>query len=132
VGLGKIMGEKMIIIGNLFAIFAMATSFLTLGLALKQMYNYDYRLNKNLSWALTCFVPLAIALSGITSFIKVIGFAGVISGGLEGVLIVLMAMKAKKLGNRKPEFSIPINKIIAGIIIAVFVLGAGYYLWGII
>ncbi|MBW2982224.1 hypothetical protein KY343_05065 [Candidatus Woesearchaeota archaeon] len=128
IGLGQIMGKYMIIIGNLLAVLTMTTSFLTLGLALKQTYNYDYKLNNTLAWALTVFVPLLIAVSGLTSFIQVIGLSGVIAGGIEGVLIVLMAMKAKKLGDRKPEYSVKINWLIATLLIGLFVLGAVYLL----
>jgi tyrosine-specific transport protein len=132
IGLGSVVGEYMVIIGNLLAFITMTTSFLTLGLALKDAYRYDYGINKNLAWALACFIPLVIAMSGIMTFIKIITLAGVISGGIEGTAIVLMALKAKKHGNRKPEYSLPMNRFIATLIIAVFVLGAGYYLWSII
>ena len=132
IGLGVIIGKYMVLIGNFLAIITMTTSFLALGLALKETYNYDYKINKNLAWALTVFTPLIIALSGLTSFIKAIGISGVIAGGTEGVIIVLMAMKAKKLGNRKPEYKIPINWLVAIGLIAVFVFGAGYYLWSIL
>ncbi len=128
IGLGQILGKHIVIIGNIFAVLAMATSFLTLGLAMKQMYDYDYKLDHLLSWGLTVFIPLGIALSGFTSFIKAIGAAGVVAGGIEGVLIVLMAFKAKKRGNRKPEYSLKMNWLIAGLFILIFVLGAGYYL----
>ena len=127
IGLGKIVGSHIIVFGNLFAVFTMATSFLTLGLALQEMYNYDYKLKHYLAWGLTCFIPLAIALSNKTTFIKAIGIAGVIAGGLEGLLIILMAFKAKKLGNREPEYSIGINKWVAAVLIAIFILGAILY-----
>jgi tyrosine-specific transport protein len=129
IGLGIKMGEYMVIIGNLLAIATMTTSFLTLGLALKEMYLLDYKMNEVLAWSITVFIPLIIAISGITTFIKVIGLVGVFAGGLEGTLIILMALKAKKLGKRKPEYSMPINWFIAAILIALFAGGAGYYLW---
>ncbi len=132
VGLGERIGESMVIIGNILAVLTMSTSFLTLALSLRETYQYDYKLSPWLSWALTCFVPLLIALTGITTFIKVIGFSGIIAGGMEGILIVLMAVKAKKLGKRKPEYSIRINPAVAAVIIALFVAGAGYYLWSMI
>jgi tyrosine-specific transport protein len=128
IGLGEVMGSYMVIIGNVLAIITMSTSFLTLALALKQTYNYDYKLNKNLSWGLTVFVPLIIAVSGLTTFIQVIAISGVIAGGIEGVLIVLMAMKAKKSGDRKPEYSVKINWLIATVLIALFTVGAAYLL----
>ncbi|MBR9692163.1 hypothetical protein GOV06_05260 [Candidatus Woesearchaeota archaeon] len=132
IGLGQVIGTYMILIGNFLAIITMTTSFLALGLALKETYHYDYNVNKHLAWALTVFIPLMIALSGFTSFIKAIGISGVIAGGTEGTMIVLMAMKAKKHGNRKPEYKIPINWLVAIGLIVVFILGAGYYLWSII
>lgn len=132
IGLGEIMGQKMVVFGNIFAVFAMATSFLALALALQQMYQYDYDLNKKLSWALTCLIPLVIAISGITSFIGVIGLGGVIAGGIDGVLIVIMAHKAKKYGDRKPEYSMPVNWFFSAVLIALFLLGAGYYFYSII
>lgn len=127
IGLGKIIGSHIIVVGNLFAVFTMSTSFLSLGLALHEMYNYDYKINHSLSWGLTCFIPLIIALSSITTFIRAIGIAGVVAGGLEGILIVFMAFRAKKLGNRKPEYSVKLNKTIAALIIAIFILGAVFY-----
>jgi amino acid permease len=132
IGLGQIIGKYMVLIGNFLAIITMTTSFLALGLALKETYNYDYGINKTLAWALTVFIPLIIAVSGLTTFVKIIGLSGVIAGGLQGVLITLMAVKAKKYGNRKPEFSVPLNWMIAAALIAVFVFGAGYYLWGML
>jgi len=132
VGLGEEIGMYMILIGNFLAIITMTTSFLTLGLALKEAYNYDYKLNQNLAWVLTVFPPLIIALSGLTTFVKIIGLSGVIAGGMEGVLITLMALKAKKLGKRRPEYKVPINWLVASGLIAVFVFGAGYYLWSLV
>ncbi|MBD3354544.1 GerAB/ArcD/ProY family transporter [Candidatus Woesearchaeota archaeon] len=132
IGLGESIGMYMILIGNFLAIITMTTSFLTLGLALKESYNYDYKLNQNIAWALTCFPPLIIALSGFTTFVKIIGLSGVIAGGLEGVLITLMALKAKKKGSRKPEYKVPINWMVTAGLIAVFVFGAGYYLWSLV
>lgn len=128
IGLGEIMGSYMVVIGNVLAIITMTTSFLALGLALKQTYNYDYGLNQKLSWGLTVFVPLLIALSGLTTFIEVIGISGVVAGGIEGVLIILMAIKAKKMGDRKPEYSVKINWLIAALLIGLFVIGVVYLL----
>ena len=132
IGLGNLIGEKMILFGNLFAIFAMATSFLTLGLALKQMYNYDYKLNNKIAWLLTCSVPLIVFLLGVKSFIKTIGIAGAIAGGIDGILIVLIFWRVKKLGERKPEYSLNKNRLIGMILMLVFILGVAYTVWSLI
>ena len=90
IGLGEKIGMSMVLFGNLFAVFSMATSFLALGLALKWVFCYDYRIGKVKAVALTCLIPLAIALSGLTTFIRAIGITGAIAGGIDGILIVLM------------------------------------------
>jgi len=46
VGLGESLGSFALILGNLFAAVAMFTSFLTLGLAMKEIYMYDYKMKK--------------------------------------------------------------------------------------
>ncbi len=126
IGLGQVLGEGILIFTNLFAIFAMTTSFLALGLALKWLFNFDYKLNKNLSWGLTVFLPLALFLLGVKSFISTIGMAGSFAGGLDGILVVLMLWQAKKLKERKPEYSMKYSKVIGTVLIVVFVLGILY------
>ncbi|MBI2128599.1 GerAB/ArcD/ProY family transporter [Candidatus Woesearchaeota archaeon] len=127
IGLGRLLGEKMVILGNLFAVFAMATSFIALGLALQEMYNYDYKLGKKLSWALSCFVPLLIffvlSFFGMLSFVSVLGITGAVAGGIDGVLIAMMFLKAKTAGDRKPEYVLNINKGWCIILAFLFILG---------
>ncbi len=123
VALGQVLGQNINILANIFAIFTMSTSFLTIGLAMKWVYQYDYKIKKQTAWAITVFLPLVLALSGITTFIKTIGIVGAIAGGTEGILIVVMHKRAKKLGERKPEYSIKHNPILSFILIALFVIG---------
>ena len=125
VGLGKTVNESVLILGNLFAVFAMSTSFLVLALALKEMYNYDYKISEKKSWLLTCSIPLLmfLFLAGSTTFTKILTITGILVGGLEGILIVFMYFKAKKFGNRKPEFEMKKSYLIAFLIILIFVLG---------
>lgn len=130
-GLGESLGDGMIILGSLFAIFAMLTSFLTLALAMKEIFMFDYKLSPNKSWALTMFVPLIIFLSGATSFIKVVGITGALAGGTEGILIVLMYWKAKKHGNRVPEFKLGKLHLIGLLLILLFVIGIVYQILNI-
>ena len=129
IGLGESVGSYMVIIGNLLAVLTMSTSFLTLGLALKETFMLDYHIHKHIAWVITCFIPLTIALSGLTTFIMVVGMVGVVAGGMGGALIVLMALKAKKYGNRKPEYSVHLNKFTAALILGLFIFGAAYFFW---
>lgn len=127
-GLGHAIGYEMLVFGTLFGIITMMGSFLILAFALKKMFEYDYKIDKFSSWFLTCSVPLVIFMLGVKSFVKTIGVAGSFSGGLMGILIVLMYIKAKKLGDRKPEYSIKKSNIIGWILILLFVFGIIYEL----
>jgi tyrosine-specific transport protein len=128
IGLGKALGPTIIIFGNLLAIFAMFTSFLTLALAMKEIYHYDYKINKNIAWALTVFIPLILFLLGLHSFIKVIGITGAVAGGLEGILLVLIYWKARKKGTRIPEYKLGNINLVGIIIMVLFILGIIYQL----
>ena len=124
-------GFLMAIFGNLFPIFAMSTSFLTLGLGLKQMFNYDYKFSHLISWLFTSIVPLILFFwifffVGHETFYRTIGLTGGIAMTLEGILIVLMFVKAKRKGDRKPEFQIKSSKIISAILIILFFIGMIY------
>lgn len=123
IALGEVLGENINILANLFATLTMATSFLSIGLAIRWMYQYDYNIKKQTAWALTVFLPLVLALSGITTFIKTIGVVGAIAGGIDGILIVMMHKRAKHLGDRKPEYSIKHYTVLSYILIALFALG---------
>ena len=114
---------------NLFAIGTMFTTFLTLGIALMEMYEYDYHLKRIMAFALTMFLPLGLALSGFTTFIATLGITGAIAGGVDGILIVLAYWKAKKFGDRKPEYSLKVPKLVGYILILMFGLGILYQLW---
>ena len=127
-GLGNALGYEMLVFGTLFGIIAMMSSFLILAFSLKEMFEYDYKIDKFSSWFLTCSVPLVIFMLGVKSFVRTIGVAGSFSGGLMGILIVLMYIKAKKLGSRKPEYSIKKSSIIIWVLILLFVFGIFYEL----
>ncbi len=126
VGLGLTVGYSMIIMGNLFAIIAMATSFLGLALALKDVFIYDFKIDKYTSWVITCAVPLVVFLAGASSFIGLLGISGAVAGGIDGILIMLMHHKAKKIGKRKPEYSVIDNQVLRWLIIALFAGGMIY------
>ncbi|MBU1036953.1 GerAB/ArcD/ProY family transporter [Patescibacteria group bacterium] len=130
IGLGKALGPAMIIFANLFAFFCIGTSFLTLGLALKETYIYDIKLKHSLAWFLTCLIPLTLFLLGLNSFVKVLGWAGALGGGIEGLLILAIFLKLKSLKRteRVPEYKIPLHWPIIIFIGLIFIGGIIYTL----
>ncbi len=123
------MGPKVFVLGALLGILTMLTSFLTLGFALKEIFMLDYKINKITSWILACFVPFIIFLLGLTSFIKIIGIVGAITGGLNGIIILIMYQKAKEKGEQKPAFSVNLPKSIIYVLYLLFGLGILYQIY---
>ena len=89
-GLANVLGPGVVKLGFLFGVIACFTSFLTLALTLKKVLWYDFKFGKNISWFLTCFIPLGLFLLGFRRFIDVIGFTGAILGGVEGIIIIFL------------------------------------------
>jgi len=120
IGLGEKVGFHMVWLGNLFAIFAMSTSFVVLGLALRHVFNYDYNISKKFSTTLACLIPflLFLILKNWAGFANVINVTGVFAGGLEGVLIMLMYWNFNKKANKIPGL----------LLIALFITGAIFLL----
>ena len=114
---------------NLLAILAMFTSFLTLGIALVDVYRYDYKISRPIALLLTFSLPLIIVLFNLTTFIAVIGITGAIAGGLDGIMITLMYWKAKSLGDRKPEYTLGKHYTLGIVLITMFAVGILYQIW---
>lgn len=132
VGLGNVLGKGILIAGVIFGILSITTSSLTLGVALKNIYRLDYKIDNFVPWVLTISVPLVLFLVGATDFIKILEIVGGVTVGLTGILLLLMYMKAKKKSERKPEFKIKIPKAILYLMIGIYAFGMIYVVVGLI
>ena len=112
-GLRNLLGDGIVSLALFFGVLTTFTSFITLGLTLKKVFWYDLKMNKNLSWALTCFPPLILFLIGVKHFIPVIVFVGAVMLGIDGILILSMYKKIKP----KNLLIYPLILILAGGII---------------
>ncbi len=115
-------------LGTLFVIlgiFTMFTSYLSLGNVLMDNLKFDKGYKKRNAWFVSAIIPIGIFLLtqfyDFFSFTKILSLGGTISGGLTAALILLMAKNAKKMGNRKSEYSIPINWFTIIFLWAVFI-----------
>ncbi|MFP4424612.1 MAG: aromatic amino acid transport family protein [Candidatus Woesearchaeota archaeon] len=126
IGLGEVVGTHLLVIGNLFVIIAMATSFLTTAYALKEMYMEDHDMQNTKAWGLVMIVPLVIAFSGITSFISALDISGALATGAIYLLVIFMHKKAKEMGDNTPQFSVPYHPLLMGVFMLIFVSGIIY------
>ena len=113
-------------LGALFCLLAVFTSFLVLGFSLKQVFHQDWRLKEKLSFFLVLAGPLLAYFLGLKNFIKIIGFVGAVAAGLDSILTILIYFKAKKKGDRQPEYSFKKIKFLGALLVFIFALGLIY------
>ncbi|OGZ19072.1 MAG: hypothetical protein A2175_01985 [Candidatus Nealsonbacteria bacterium RBG_13_42_11] len=94
-GLVGFLGKEVLMFGFLFGFLATFTSFIAVGLNLKNTFHYDFKMHKILCWFLVCFIPLFLFLLGLQSFITVISLVGGVLLIIEVILILLMYQKIK-------------------------------------
>jgi len=112
---------------NVLGIFTMLTSYFVLSFSLRDVFMFDMKKNRKFSFIFVSLIPLILFLFvsffDLADFVKVLGIGGVVSGGLTGVLILLMNLKAKKLGDRQAEFGVAMKRWVVWALGAVFLVG---------
>lgn len=116
------LGAIFIVLG----MFSMFTAYLALGNALLENMMLDKKLKKKNAWFVTSVIPIVIffiiRIFDI-SFVKILSVGGVVSGGLVAISVLFMIKKAKESGDRKPEYSVPVNWFVVGILSLIFIAG---------
>jgi tyrosine-specific transport protein len=123
-GLLPFLGRKIIVLGGIFGLLAVSTSFLVLANYLKNTLVFDYRFPYFFAFSFASLAPLLLFLGGIREFISVIAFVGAFVGLIDGTIITLSLWKAKQLKERQPEYSLSIPRVLTFLTIAVLALGA--------
>lgn len=125
IGLEKIIGPEMFLIGNLFLLFSVSTSFLAVAFALKDTFEMDYKMCHMKSWLLSTVVAFVafIVVRNYTSFIRILDVAGAVFGGIMVSMIVLLSFRAKIHGTRKPEYCVPMNGAVVVVLLGLLIVG---------
>ena len=116
-GLGAVLGDGVVALALLFGLVTTFTSFVALGLTLKKVFWYDFKLPKKIAWTITCFLPLILYLAGFKNFVTVIGVIGGIMLAVDGILILLMYRKIRP--ERTPIVCSLILVLLGGIIYSI-------------
>jgi amino acid permease len=126
IGLKTVTGGRAILVGGIFGILAMSTSFLALGYFLRELFYKDYKFPLIVAWLITVGVPLIFFTLGLRSFIRVIAFAGGTLSGFQGIILLMTYYQAKKKGERRPEFKIELPRLLAYFIYLILIFGILY------
>lgn len=99
IGLGQKFGTGILVLSNIFAVLAMSAGFIGSGIALKQNFVWDNKINKVLAEFLVISVPIILFLMGLRQFIAILSVAGGIVIGIEAIMLVFTCWKAKRKGD---------------------------------
>lgn len=132
IGLGSAMGDYMLILGNVFAVLAMGTSFLISGLALRDSFHWDYKIPTSVSTLFVCLVPLLVFLFGIREFIALVDIVGGVFVSTIMFMLILAYWRAAKLGH-VPPLKYKLHHTLPFIVLAMVALtiGAMYSITGL-
>ena len=98
IGLGSKFGSAVLLMGNIFAILAMTTGFIGAGIALKQTFVWDNKVNKYLAEFFVIFVPLALFLLGLRNFVAILNITGGVFFGIQALIMIVVCYRARKVG----------------------------------
>jgi len=99
IGLGAFYGGWVMIVGNLFAVLAMGTAFMGMGIALKQMFTWDWKLKNWMGGALALLAPLVLFVLGMKNFVVILDIVGGVFIGIEAIMIVAICSAARHRGD---------------------------------
>jgi len=114
---------------TLLGVFTMMTAFIVLSYSLKDAFRYDLKTPRSLTFLFSSLVPLALYILAVSlpniGFAEILGIGGVVSGGLTGIMILLVCKKAKDTARRKkkPEINMQLNWIIIALLTIIFIGG---------
>ncbi len=95
-GIMHTVGKGIIVASSLMGFLAVFTSFLVLGMNLKHTFQFDYGINRFLSWLLVLLPPILLFSFGIQELSVILSIVGSLGLGSIGLFIILMARKKRK------------------------------------
>ncbi len=133
VGLDRVLDGKIIKFALLFGLLNIATSFFTSLQAVREVYWWDFGLDKNKAWILSVIPPILIFLLGARNLTGVVSFTGAVTGGISGIIAIYLARRAAQKPQKKgAQIKVSLSKGLSLVLSAVFVLGVIYELWQVI
>lgn len=121
-GLAPFLGSSVIRFGAAIGFLAVFTSYLAIGLDLREMFHYDYKFGRVRAWMVVAFFPLLLFLFGVSDFISILSVVGGVAIGIDAILILFLALHIRNI--HKPPFQfLPIGKLFPKFLMLLFVLG---------
>ena len=85
-----LLPQHILVAVGALGVLALWTSYLFLGIEVRDIFRYDFRLGLYPALAAVTFLPIALYLAGMSNFIQIIGIVGGVFGALESIMVILM------------------------------------------
>lgn len=125
-GMKTILHDNVISLALVFGILCMFTSFIGSAQSLRKTYNWDYKINRHLSWFFTMAIPYLLYLIGINNFVKVISFAGAVAGGFCAIALITIVLRTNGDASKNAIFNRRLPLVLLYGLIAMFIVGIFY------
>lgn len=102
IGWSKGIGSWAEMVGSLFTILAMLTTYWSISLALADIVEEQLKLSRRLCWVIATLPSLALTFAGLGGFMEFMRLAG----GLIAILIALLVVPAFRKASREPGDSL--------------------------
>ncbi|MEK7453179.1 MAG: aromatic amino acid transport family protein [Patescibacteria group bacterium] len=129
VGLSGILGDKIIFLGAVLGLLAVSTSYVAFAVYIKQTLILDFNVREIISSLMVFLIPIISVIFISIGLTEVVMFLGVVFLGIDLIFLILVYNKAKKDGNRVPEYSLNIPKEILYLMAVIFMVGIFYELF---
>lgn len=127
IGLGYKVGPAIKLLGNVFAILAMATGFLMAASSLRDSLKWDFKFLHTPAALFVCTVPLTLYLFGIRQFIMVMDVVGGVFVSLEMLMMVMIYWHARQRGKIKGRKSFWHHALLtSGVVFVALLVGTVY------
>lgn len=127
IGLGFTVGPLIKVLGNIFAVLAMATGFLMAASSLRDSLKWDFKFLHTPAALFVCTVPAAMYFLGIRQFIVVMNVVGGVLISLEMLMMVVIYWRARQRGKIKDGGKFLHHALLAsGFLFAVLLCGTIY------
>lgn len=103
-GVKAVLNDGVIFFSLIFGILTMMTSFFGVAESIKETLNWDFKVNKTLSWALAVFLPYSFYLLKFEDLSEILGVIGSLGGGFCGIVLMLIFLKMRKKRGALPLF----------------------------
>lgn len=123
-GLIPLLGQNIVFLGALFGLITCATSYIVIASYLRDTLTFDFDIPLPLAFIIVCGSPLLLVFSGIIQFIEALALIGSFMGMIEGIAIILILKKVKKVGTRMPEYIFKVPSFVFWVIPIILIIGA--------